>query len=105
MPAKTVSLKRFEPTRCPTCGLPQPKDPLPPAGADEAVDAYRRLRARLAREEGVPPWRVWPNAAVRALAEARPTKGADLEAVPGLGPVRVEKYGRALLAVARKLKA
>jgi len=101
----TVSLKRFTPTRCPTCGLAQPKDPLPPPGADDAIDAYRRLRGRLAREEGVPPWRVFPNAALRALADARPTRSAQLASIAGFGPRRRENYGRAVLAIGRKLRA
>ncbi|NLD74877.1 MAG: hypothetical protein GX649_19430, partial [Chloroflexi bacterium] len=75
-----------------------------PAAADEQ-ELYERLRQwrnDMAQEEGVPPYVVLSNATLRALAAARPQTPEELLGVRGIGPVRVEQRGEALLALIRE---
>jgi ATP-dependent DNA helicase RecQ len=70
-----------------------------------AQDRFERLRAvrkRLADAEGVPAYIVFNDAALRAMAEARPTDEAGLLAVPGVGPAKLQRYGAAFLESLRE---
>jgi ATP-dependent DNA helicase RecQ len=60
----------------------------------QALTVWRREKAA---EESVPPYIVAPNNALRNLALTRPKTTSMLAAVPGFGPVKVEKYGVELL--------
>lgn len=73
---------------------------LPPEGRD----MYRRLsvlRARLARDAGVPAYQVLSNKLLLSLAELRPKDEAALAAIDGLGVTRLKAYGAEVLAVLR----
>ncbi|MDQ3462483.1 MAG: HRDC domain-containing protein [Actinomycetota bacterium] len=48
---------------------------------------------------GVPAFVVFHDTTLAAIAEARPASRDALLALPGLGPVKAERYGEALLAV------
>ena len=75
---------------------------LPRAGeaADPAVlRALRSWRATTARASGVPAFVVFHDTTLAAVAEARPRDRSSLLALPGMGPVKAERYGEALLAV------
>ena len=45
----------------------------------------------------VPAYVVLADKTLRALAASRPSAAADLAAVPGIGPTKLERYGPALL--------
>ena len=70
-------------------------------GGLRAFEALREWRRRVADEEGVPPYVVAHDRTLRAIAAARPVTAAELQAVKGMGPKRVEKYGEEMLAVLR----
>ncbi|MFN2608799.1 MAG: ATP-dependent helicase [Acidimicrobiales bacterium] len=61
--------------------------------------ALRSWRAGAARAAGVPAFVVLHDATLAAVAEARPGDHLALLALPGVGPVKAERYGDALLAV------
>ena len=66
--------------------------------ADEGL--FERLRAwRLerARADAVPAYVVLHDATLRALAAAKPRSPADLAAVSGFGPTKLERYGADVL--------
>jgi superfamily II DNA helicase RecQ len=65
----------------------------------EVLGALRAWRAAAARAAGVPAYLVLHDATLLALAEARPRTRAGLLELPGLGPVRTERFGDALLDV------
>ena len=68
----------------------------------EQRDTFERLRAwRLAeaKEQGVPGYVVFSDATLAALATQRPTQRAALSAIPGIGEVKLERYGEAVLEV------
>ncbi|HEX3622647.1 MAG TPA: ATP-dependent DNA helicase UvrD2 [Acidimicrobiales bacterium] len=68
--------------------------------ADPAVlQALRSWRAATARLSGVPAFVVFHDTTLAAVAEARPQDRSSLLALPGMGPVKAERYGEALLAV------
>jgi ATP-dependent DNA helicase RecQ len=79
----------------------------PPAGegldADAAVrfEALRRWRTETARSEEVPPYIVFNDRTLAALAAACPETEDALLAVSGVGPAKRERYGAAVLAVLR----
>lgn len=80
-------------------------DPLHLPEGDTLVDALAAYRRKAARKLGAPPWRVLPNATLLALAKARPKSVAALANVPGMGPVRRQRHGRALVALLAKRRA
>jgi ATP-dependent DNA helicase RecQ len=71
--------------------------------ADAAVfQALRAERARLAREQGIPPYMVFADTTLRAIATERPTNRAEFLALPGVGQAKLERYGKAFLTVLAK---
>ncbi|MCL6091629.1 MAG: ATP-dependent DNA helicase UvrD2 [Actinobacteria bacterium] len=72
-----------------------------PAGT-LAVEALRNWRRRVARASGVPPHVLLHDSTLLALARARPTSTEELLRVPGLGPVKVARFGPAILSVLRE---
>jgi superfamily II DNA helicase RecQ len=53
----------------------------------------------LARAAAVPPHVLFHDTTLAALAELRPADREALLRVPGLGPVKAERYGEDLLAL------
>jgi superfamily II DNA helicase RecQ len=47
----------------------------------------------------VPAYLVFPNSALEEIAARRPGSLAELAAVPGVGPAKLERYGEEVLAV------
>ena len=68
-----------------------------------AYRAYYRWRQDIARRRRTPPYRVFPNNTVNALAKIRPMTLEELLLVPGLGKRRALRYQQELLEVGRRL--
>ncbi len=76
------------------------------AAADPRVLAVLvEWRKTLARASGVPAQVIFHDATLAAVAEAKPTDRAALMALPGLGPIKVERYGDELLALVARSSA
>ena len=74
--------------------------PVTPAG-EALFERLRVLRKRLADEQRVPPYVVFPDAALRAMAETQPK---DLDAfanISGVGKHKLERYGEVFTAEIR----
>ena len=71
---------------------------LEPATA-RIFEALRSERGRLAREQGVPPYVIFHDSTLIALASRRPRTMSDLTDIPGMGLKKIERYGAAVLAV------
>lgn len=72
------------------------------APADPALfERLRALRARLARAQGVPAYIVFDDKTLRTMTELRPRTLAELRRVPGVGEVKLARYGEAFLEVLR----
>ena len=79
-PRKRGSRKRFD----------GPADPL--------FDALREARRKLAAEAGVPPYVIFHDSSLREIAARKPRNLNELSTVQGVGAVKLERYGEAMLA-------
>jgi len=70
-----------------------------PAPAAALFETLRGERARLARAQGVPPYVIFHDTTLRAMALARPQSLADMAALPGMGARKLDRYGEAFLAL------
>lgn len=70
-----------------------------PEASAAVFEALRAHRLRLAREQGVPPYVVASDRTLREMAALRPRTPAELMQVHGIGPAKVERYGRGFLEV------
>jgi DNA helicase-2/ATP-dependent DNA helicase PcrA len=82
--------------RRPSSGALPADWPTPDA---DLLDALRSWRAGLARASAVPAHVVLHDTVLMAVASTRPLDRDALLAVPGLGPVKAERYGDRLLAL------
>jgi ATP-dependent DNA helicase RecQ len=64
---------------------------------DPLFEALRALRRDLAIEGKVPPYVIFHDATLRAMAQARPTSRAELGAIEGVGAKKLDAYGEAFL--------
>ena len=72
----------------------------PPAfdpDADPLFERLRSLRKELADERGVPAYIVFNDRVLRAMCDERPTTAAELLAISGVGPKKLERYGAVFL--------
>jgi len=87
----------------PSAELPSFRTPAASAGDAQAaaplVDELRAWRSRRARADGVPAYVVLHDATLRELAARRPVSPAELAAVKGLGPAKLERYSDELLSI------
>lgn len=65
----------------------------------EVFERLRAWRAAEAKEQGVPGYIVFGDATLAALAVYRPSQRAALSAISGIGQVKLERYGDAVLDV------
>ncbi|MBI3090532.1 MAG: DNA helicase RecQ [Candidatus Tectomicrobia bacterium] len=67
---------------------------------DEALfQALRARRLELAKEQGVPPYVIFHDSTLLAMAQHKPTDRAALAQLHGIGKAKLERYGEAFLAV------
>ena len=64
---------------------------------DPLFEALRALRRDLAKEAGVPPYVIFHDSTLRAIAEARPGSLAEIGSLPGVGAKKLEAYGEQFL--------
>ncbi len=68
--------------------------------ADEALfERLRGWRADIAKEHGVPPYVVFHDTTLRAIAQARPASLDALRAISGVGERKLENYGAAIVRI------
>ncbi|HEX6369206.1 MAG TPA: RecQ family ATP-dependent DNA helicase [Longimicrobium sp.] len=80
-----------------------PSDAAPPTAQQREVYArLRALRTELAKEQELPAYCVFADKTLVELARRHPTSKAEMRAVPGIGPAKIEKYGDAFLEVLRQ---
>jgi ATP-dependent DNA helicase RecQ len=78
-PRRRASRKRFD----------GPPDPL--------FDALREARRKLAADAGVPPYVIFHDSTLREIAARKPKSLNELSTVQGVGAVKLERYGEAML--------
>ena len=87
---------------------PTPRGEGPPA-ADDGIELttddarlFARLKAwrlEMARDQKMPPYVVFNDRTLRAIASARPRDKLDLSRIHGVGPAKIGSYGDAVLEV------
>ena len=66
---------------------------------DPLFEALRACRRDLAKEQGVPPYVIFHDSALREMAAARPTTLHALGRISGIGQRKLDAYGHAFLKV------
>ena len=64
---------------------------------EELFQRLRVLRKTLADEAHVPPYVVFSDKTLRAMVRRRPRSAEELMEVPGVGAVKLERYGEVFL--------
>lgn len=66
---------------------------------EELYERLREWRRVVAGEQHVPAYVVFTDATMAALAERSPQTVAELSAIGGIGPRKIEQYGEAVIAL------
>jgi ATP-dependent DNA helicase RecQ len=75
-------------------------EPAPAMAADPALfQRLREWRSEVARRQGVPAYVVFHDRTLNELAARRPADLSELEALPGIGRSKLDRYGQALLEI------
>ncbi|MBF8193560.1 ATP-dependent DNA helicase UvrD2 [Nonomuraea sp. K274] len=78
--------------RCATC----------PADYDEALlERLKAWRTATAKESKIPPYVVFTDVTLQAIAERVPTSEQELLSIAGIGRVKIDRYGEAVLTLCR----
>jgi ATP-dependent DNA helicase RecQ len=65
----------------------------------QLFERLRQLRTELAEEEGVSAFLIFHDKTLKAIAGHKPMTSAALMEIPGIGPLKAERYGRRVLEV------
>lgn len=96
-PAPVPPTRPVQPT-----GGPKSAREVPEASSIEEAQIRERLRAwrtETAKAAGMPAYVVFNDATLYAIADRRPLTDDELLDIPGIGPVKVERYGAAVIAI------
>ena len=77
----------------------QTRTPLPEDIDIELWEALRECRRLLAEQQGVPPYIIFHDSTLRAMAETMPQSISDFGRLPGVGERKRDKYAAAFLEV------
>ena len=66
------------------------------------LGALKQWRTATAKGAKVPAYVIFADATLEAVAAAKPLTHNDLLRLSGIGPVKVERYGAALLEILRE---
>ncbi len=72
------------------------------AGDDPLFEALRQRRRELAQAQGVPPYVVFHDSTLAAMAAMRPQTLTEFAELPGVGERKLETYGAAFMEVIRE---
>ena len=75
-----------------------------PGALSRRLAALRAWRTARAREDAVPPYVVFHDQTLAAIADVKPPSAAALRRVKGVGPAKIEAYGDEVLALVAKLR-
>jgi DNA helicase II / ATP-dependent DNA helicase PcrA len=73
-----------------------------PADYDEALlEALKSWRTGVAKHAKIPQWAIFTDVTLQAIAERAPLSEQDLLAITGIGRVKLDRYGEAVLELCR----
>ncbi|MFV8367848.1 DNA helicase RecQ [Flavobacterium sp. XS1P27] len=67
--------------------------------ANSLFETLRKLRYEISKEESVPAYVIFSDAALRQMETERPMSDTELLAIDGVGKAKLEKYGNAFIKV------
>ena len=99
-----ISAVELSQAAAPLKSLPSVRNSSVAASLTSSVDLQlferlRQLRKELAEEEGVAPFVIFHDKTLRTIAGHKPVTLTALLEIPGIGEVKVERYGRRVLGV------
>jgi ATP-dependent DNA helicase RecQ len=71
---------------------------------DETFEKFRTLRTELSKEEGVPPYIIFPDKALDEMAKKLPIDESEFLSINGVGQQKLEKYGAKFIELAKSLR-
>jgi ATP-dependent DNA helicase RecQ len=98
---RTVTLRKDRPKKAVEVRRSLARSVEVPEHARPLFDALRAERLRLAKAQGVPPYVIFHDATLKAMALAQPTHPHDMLNLPGVGQGKLDRYGEDFLAVVR----
>ena len=98
---RRITLRRDRPRRAAEVRRALQRAVELPEGAQPLFDALRAERSRIAKLQGVPPYVVFQDVSLRAMATERPQTLDHMMGMPGIGQAKLERYGAIFLAVIR----
>ena len=69
--------------------------------SEELINRLERLCQQLGKEEGLPPYAIFPKGTLREMAEVRPFTVEELSRLNGIGDFKSRKYGQAFVDTIR----
>jgi len=94
---------REDPLGAPASRKPKRSGASVDAASSPLWEALRACRKRLADEHGVPPYVIFHDATLAAMASERPVSREDMLTLPGVGQAKLARYGEAFLDVLRSV--
>jgi len=77
--------------------------PIVTAAPDPVFEKLRAWRLERSRKDGVPAFVIFPDTALRSIAEAMPKNETELLRIYGVGPAKLEKYSDDVLYILRSV--
>jgi DNA helicase-2/ATP-dependent DNA helicase PcrA len=74
-------------------------NPVAAVGGGPVFDALKHWRGERAKQDAVPAYVVFHNTTLAEIAERQPSSLAELATIPGVGPTKLERYGKDVLRV------
>jgi len=96
---RTVTLRKDRPKKSIEVRRALARAATVPDHALPLFEALREERTRIAKAQGVPPYVIFHDATLRAMALAKPTHPHDMLNLPGIGQAKLDRYGEDFLAV------
>jgi ATP-dependent DNA helicase RecQ len=96
---RTITLRKDQPKRAADTKRALRNAVQLPEPAATLFEALRAERSKLAKIQGVPPYVIFHDSTLRAMALARPRSLAGMEDLPGMGTSKLDRYGAAFLKV------
>jgi DNA helicase-2/ATP-dependent DNA helicase PcrA len=75
--------------------------PVRAPGGGPLFDRLKAWRRERAKADGVPAYVIFHDATLTAIAEQRPADWADLAAIPGIGPAKLDRYADEVIAIVK----
>ncbi len=67
-------------------------------------NALRAWRTERARADAIAPFIVFHDSTIEAIADRRPATIPELRRVPGVGPMKLDRYGEEIIAIVARLQ-